>query len=206
MRKILKIFNFIILMLFMFGFTSQVWARPADGITGDAEFACYACGNSRHGNYVWGEVDTYKNNSGCAKTAKTKAECDSAQKYNEDARNDWKKNPDNPANKVEEYEDTTGPKIPNLNITDSTCEGLLGNEFRNFLTKAMNAIRTCGLALVLVFSTVDFAKALISQEQDLLKKASQQAIKRLGIAVALFFAPILLNIILGVLGNIGICI
>lgn len=86
------------------------------------------------------------------------------------------------------------------------CEGFLGdpaspNAPAYYLVLAFKIIKYAAIILVVVMSTVDFAKATVSQDKDLLKKASISAAKRLIFAVIIFFLPLLLNFLLSWLGD-----
>lgn len=109
-------------------------------------------------------------------------------------------------NPTTEDEETDGPDI-NVTFGEATCSGILGSgKFHQYLVDILNAIRIVGVAMVIVFSTMDFGKALIAQDSEALKKASQTSFKRLMIAIVIFFVPIILNILLALVGISGICI
>lgn len=109
-------------------------------------------------------------------------------------------------NEYHEDEETDGPDAI-LTTGEATCSGILGNtKFHQYLVDILNAIRIIGVAMVIVFSTMDFTKALIAQDSEALKKASQTSFKRLMIAIVIFFVPIILNILLSLVGISGICI
>lgn len=54
---------------------------------------------------------------------------------------------------------------------------------------------------VLALCTVDMAQAVIAQDDSGIKKAQGRAIKRIIAGVALFFIPVLLNVVLGALSG-----
>jgi hypothetical protein len=106
----------------------------------------------------------------------------------------------------EDYEDSDGPDISGPS-TSSGCSGIIGSgNFRMYLTDILNAMRIVGVAMVIIFSTIDFAKALITQDNDAMKKASEKSMKRLILAMVIFFTPILLNILLSLVGIDASCI
>lgn len=111
-----------------------------------------------------------------------------------------------PENENSEYEENDGPDI-NINTSDASCSGIIGSgQFKMRLTEILNAMRIIGVAMVIIFSTMDFGKALISQDNDGLKKSTQTAFKRLVIAIVIFFVPVILNILLSLAGIGNICI
>lgn len=52
-------------------------------------------------------------------------------------------------------------------------------------------------AVVMALCTVDIAKAVMAQDDNAIKKAQNNALKRLIAGTAIFFVPVFINIILG---------
>ena len=98
---------------------------------------------------------------------------------------------------------------PNLK-TDNDCESYLGNPEYNpnvntqspayYLQFAFNIMKYAAMVLLLIFTIVEFVKASSSSNQDAMKKAIQNTIKRLILAIIIFFLPILIKFLLTVLG------
>jgi len=78
-------------------------------------------------------------------------------------------------------------------------------KFIAFLQDLFNIIKFAGPILCLVLSTMDFIKAAASQDKEALKKAAQTSLKRLGLAILLFFIPTLINFLFPLLGWNGTC-
>lgn len=78
-------------------------------------------------------------------------------------------------------------------------------KFVAFLQELFNIMKYAGPILCLVLSTMDFIKAAAAQDKDALKKAAQTGLKRLGLAILLFFIPVLLNFLFPLLGWNGTC-
>lgn len=76
------------------------------------------------------------------------------------------------------------------------CEDILGDDFIDFLKKIFRWIQIIAPIIVIVLGSVDFASAILQDDKDALKKASNKLIKRLIIAIALFLLPILINFLL----------
>jgi len=74
-----------------------------------------------------------------------------------------------------------------------TCEGLLGPDVMDDIQKYMTWIRIIVPILIIVLGMVDFGKAVLSDDDKALGKATSNLIKRLIIAVFIFFVPILLT-------------
>lgn len=118
--------------------------------------------------------------------------------------------------KAEEYDQSTDFKEGtgvteienNLNFTTSDCESYLGsitdsNDPAYYLDFAFKLIKYATIVLLLALTILDFVKATTSSKDDAIKKAMQTAVKRAIIAVIIFFAPILINFILDLLGVIS---
>ena len=69
----------------------------------------------------------------------------------------------------------------------------------------LNVIKYVAIAALLVLSTVDFIKALISNDKDALKKAGMTTAKRFIFVVILFFLPIIVDFIMRLFGAYGTC-
>ncbi len=69
----------------------------------------------------------------------------------------------------------------------------------------LNIAKYVAIAALLVLSTVDFIKALASNDKDALKKASMTTAKRFIFVVILFFLPIIVDFIMRLFGAYGTC-
>lgn len=69
----------------------------------------------------------------------------------------------------------------------------------------LNVMKYVAIAALLVLSTLDFVKALASNDKDALKKAGVTAGKRFIFVAILFFLPILINFIMSWFGAYGTC-
>ena len=66
-------------------------------------------------------------------------------------------------------------------------------------------MRYAAVLFVLIFSTIDFVKATVTQDKDALKKATVTSAKRLIIAIVIFFLPTLINFIMKIIGGYNTC-
>lgn len=82
------------------------------------------------------------------------------------------------------------------------CE-VLPEAIKKYIMQALKLIRWGGLVLMIVLGTLDFVKASASDDQDAIKKAGQNFIKRLIAVIILFLLPILVELILFIAGKIG---
>lgn len=86
-------------------------------------------------------------------------------------------------------------KINMLGLIVGKCS-MLGSELTEILNEIFTWIQIATPCLVLVLCTVDMAKAVISQDDKGIKEAQSHAIKRIIIGVAVFFVPIVINLLL----------
>ena len=95
--------------------------------------------------------------------------------------------------------------LDDMDFTTGDCESYLGlitdkNDPAYYLNFAFQLLKYAAIVVLFVLTIVDFAKATTSSKDDAVKKALQTAIKRLIIAVIIFFLPMLINFILDLLG------
>lgn len=69
----------------------------------------------------------------------------------------------------------------------------------------LDIIKYVAIAALLILSTFDFIKAIISNDKDALKKAGTTAAKRFIFVVILFFLPIIIDLIMRLFGAYGTC-
>lgn len=84
------------------------------------------------------------------------------------------------------------------------CESIFTQDFMDWLNWAFSITQIIAVILVIIFSFVEFMKAIASSDADALKKSGQKFIKRLIALGILFLLPILINFILKVSGIEGI--
>ncbi|MCM1052356.1 MAG: hypothetical protein NC483_00040 [Ruminococcus sp.] len=96
----------------------------------------------------------------------------------------------------------------NLNFTvNGECSSLLGSPEHKenpdpayYLQFTFNLIKYIALVVLFVFTVLEFGKATASSSPDAMKKAINSTVKRLIIAVIIFFLPILIEFVLRLLG------
>lgn len=87
----------------------------------------------------------------------------------------------------------------------TTCNGILGEPDNEesvawLLQQILNYMKILGPILVVILSSMDFAKAIIASDDESMKKAEKKLMIRLVLAVALFLVPTLVSVMLNVLG------
>lgn len=85
------------------------------------------------------------------------------------------------------------------------CNSLLGSTEDEdsvawLLQQLLNYIKILGPILVVILSSLDFAKAIITSDDDTMKKAEKKLVIRLILAVALFLIPTLVSVLLNIFG------
>lgn len=88
---------------------------------------------------------------------------------------------------------------------DADCNSLLGSTEDEesvawLLQQLLNYVKILGPILVVILSSLDFAKAIIASDDDNMKKSEKKLMVRLILAVALFLIPTLVSVILNIFG------
>ena len=90
------------------------------------------------------------------------------------------------------------------------CEGILGDpdndqEPAYWIQFVLDIMKYIAIAALLVLSTIEFLKAIVSNDKDALKKAGKTTGLRFVYCIILFFLPILVNFIMSLLGIYDTC-
>ena len=85
------------------------------------------------------------------------------------------------------------------------CDSLLGSTEDEesvawLLQQVLNYVKILGPILVVILSSIDFAKSIIASDDENMKKAEKKLVVRLILAVALFLIPTLVSVLLNVFG------
>lgn len=88
---------------------------------------------------------------------------------------------------------------------DQTCEGLLGDPDNPesvawLVRELLNIAKVVGPLIVVVLSSIDFAKVIVTSDDEAMAKAGKKLAIRLVLAAALFFIPTLVTVLLDVFG------
>ena len=88
-------------------------------------------------------------------------------------------------------------KEPEINFNEEfKCSDIFTKEMVDVIKNAYFIIEMVGLAILIIFSSLDYIKVFMGDNADELKKANSKLIKRLIILVILFLLPALVNILL----------
>lgn len=91
--------------------------------------------------------------------------------------------------------------LDSINILAASTDcSILGEDFTDILNEVFNWIQLIVPVLVIVLCSVDCANAVISQDEKAISGTTSKIIKRVTIGVAIFFVPMLLNILLKLAG------
>lgn len=93
-------------------------------------------------------------------------------------------------------------KITNITVEINSCKDLIPLELIDKLNEYMTILKIIVPIIVVVTGILDFAKAVLGSDDDLLKKAQAKFIKRLIIAVVFFLLPILIKFMLDIVNNV----
>ena len=90
------------------------------------------------------------------------------------------------------------------------CEGLFGDptdeeSFAYMMQMAFNIMKYAGPILCILFSGLDFLKAVVSDKKDELGRVIKRCLTRVFLALVLFFIPILINFLFPLIGWYGTC-
>lgn len=91
------------------------------------------------------------------------------------------------------FEPTPDPK---------TCGELIPEEIRNIINNIMDIIKIAIPILLLGLIIFDFATAIFSESEEKMNKAKGKVIKRIIVAIVIFFVPTLVNLLFDLVNNI----
>jgi len=104
---------------------------------------------------------------------------------------------------AENFEDNSGPLV----LKDLTCADLFktenGKDYNNtwkLLNGTLKFMQYIAVIVALVLSIIDYIKVVPTNDKDGIIKATKKAAMRLGIAILIFFVPIILDFVLELIG------
>lgn len=93
---------------------------------------------------------------------------------------------------------------PSVEPIPTTCEGLISDNLRELINKIMTYIRIAVPILLVGLIIVDFATAIFAESDDKMKKAQSKVIKRIIIAIVIFFVPTLINLLFNIVNDVWV--
>ena len=90
-----------------------------------------------------------------------------------------------------------------INILDSTdlCTSSTGQRLFGFIGYLLTFIQIAVPIILILMGTFDFVRAIISQKDDEIKKSQSRFIKRIIIGVVIFFIPLIVKFITGMVAG-----
>lgn len=125
----------------------------------------------------------------------------------EDAKEDSKEKAEEVSNSVKDTFEDFIKKLEDISLGEDTginCEGLLGQDLLDLINDILRYVQIGAPILLIVLGMVDFAQAVLTDDKDALKKATSKFIRRAIVCVAIFFVPIVLNLLLNMAESAGL--
>lgn len=100
---------------------------------------------------------------------------------------------------IEKANEIIASRINTMEVKEGnilSCEELLDKDLKDVIKWVLKIVRIAVPILLIVLVTIDFSSAVISQDQDSVKKATTKAVKRGIAAIAFFFVPLFVNIMI----------
>lgn len=98
---------------------------------------------------------------------------------------------------ISEYQDSEKVGVEKTDICD--------NDLNNFITKYWGIVVALAPALLILMTSIDFFKAIVSGDADKIKKSSSDALKRTLAFILLLFLPFIVNTLFSWIG-IKLCL
>ena len=92
----------------------------------------------------------------------------------------------------------------NINVYAEDCVGIFGKELIQEINNVFDVIRIAAPIAFLLLTSLDFAKVVFEDNKDGLDKAKKNFLRRGAAVLIIFFAPIILNLILGLVDEASI--
>ena len=84
-----------------------------------------------------------------------------------------------------------------------SCNGILTPGAYQLLQDALNIIRIAAPALLIVLCAIDLGTAVVSDDKDVLKKSASRVIRRCLAAIAIFFVPLIVEVLINIVEDSG---
>lgn len=83
-----------------------------------------------------------------------------------------------------------------ISENEDRCSQIFDDDFTNFVNGVMIVFYIVAPILLILFGSLDYAKAVVASEAEALKKANQRFLKRLAATILIFLAPVITNLII----------
>lgn len=98
--------------------------------------------------------------------------------------------------------DANAPSEEKPPVVIDDCKKLLSDELINMINDVMNVVKIGVPILLIGLLIYDFATAVFAGSDDKMNKAKSKAIKRIIIAVVIFFVPTLINFVFDIVNHV----
>lgn len=85
-------------------------------------------------------------------------------------------------------------------ISATDCNGLFTEDALDLISEILGYFRVLGPVLLILFTGVDYGSAILSQDNDNIKKANSKIIKRAIATIGLFFVPTFVQVLINLPG------
>jgi len=117
-------------------------------------------------------------------------------KQKEEQQEKYDKNKEKIEDAIKDNTSTTDDTTDPFYDTEKTysCEGLISDDLEAVIQFALKIVRIAAPILLIILCTIDFSQAVISGDQDALKKTTSKVVKRAIAALALFLVPFFVSL------------
>lgn len=85
-------------------------------------------------------------------------------------------------------------------ISAASCDGLFTAEALDLISEILGYFKILGPVALIIFTAIDFGGAVLSQDNDMVKKATSKVIKRALATIGLFLVPAMIQIVVNLPG------
>lgn len=89
-------------------------------------------------------------------------------------------------------------------LLENVCENSNILEMIRFIIKILNIVFITAPIILIVFIIIDFVKGIVSGSENEMKKTLSTVLRRILYCVIIFFVPMTVNIIVNILGDLGV--
>lgn len=84
----------------------------------------------------------------------------------------------------------------NVNAANATCDGVIGSKLMSEIKSIFRMIQIAAPVILLLLTSIDFAKIVFSDNKDGMEKAKNNFLKRAVATMIIFFAPFIIQLVL----------
>ena len=88
-----------------------------------------------------------------------------------------------------------------LSVNAANCDGVIGPELMSEINSILRIIQIATPVILLLLTSIDFAKVVFNDNKDGLDKAKNNFMKRSIAAMIVFFAPYIIRLVLNLIND-----